>query len=149
MLDFLTFTGVDSETPMKDLLSIAQSYGKSHVEFGVLVGSHTGESDHGIFPPLHVVHAVRKPQYVVNHVPVGMHAQLQAPLFGLGTLIWFCASPRLRRVELHLKHGLVILIAQEFQETPFSLESSRQHAVTIGTLTRQAVSRSRTLDYAS
>ena len=47
MLDFLTFTGVDSETPMKDLLSIAQSYGKSHVEFGVLVGSHTGESNHG------------------------------------------------------------------------------------------------------
>ena len=25
MLDFLTFTGVDSETPMKDLLFIAQS----------------------------------------------------------------------------------------------------------------------------
>ena len=44
MLDFLTFTGVDSETPMNDLLSIAKSYGKSHVEFGVLVGTHTGAS---------------------------------------------------------------------------------------------------------
>ena len=59
MLDFLTFTGVDSETPMKDLLSIAQSYGKAHVEFGVLVGSHTGESSHGLFPPLQIVHAFR------------------------------------------------------------------------------------------
>ena len=59
MLDFLTFTGVDSETPMNDLLSIAKSYGKSHVEFGVLVGSHTGESNHGIFPSLHVVRAAK------------------------------------------------------------------------------------------
>ena len=59
MLDFLTFTGVDSKTFLKDMLSIAQSYGKAHVEFGVLVGSHTGESDHGIFPPLHVVRAVK------------------------------------------------------------------------------------------
>ena len=59
MLDFLTFTGIDRQTPMKELLSIAQSYGKAHVEFGVLVGSHTGESNHGIFPPLHVVRAVK------------------------------------------------------------------------------------------
>ena len=59
MLDFLTFTGVDSETPMNDLLSIAKSYGKDRVEFGVLVGSHTGESNHGIFPPLHIVRAVK------------------------------------------------------------------------------------------
>ena len=55
MLDFLTFTGVDSETPMKDLLAIAQSYGKARVEFGVLVGSHSGLSNHGLFPPLLVV----------------------------------------------------------------------------------------------
>ena len=34
MLDFLTFTGIDRQTPMKELLSIAQSYGKAHVEFG-------------------------------------------------------------------------------------------------------------------
>ena len=60
MLDLLTFTGVDRETPMKELLSIAQSYGKSHIEFGVLVGSHSGESDHGIFPPLHIVRAIRR-----------------------------------------------------------------------------------------
>ena len=59
MLDFLTFTGVDRETPMKELLSIAQSYGQAHVEFGVLVGSHSGESDHGIFPSLHIVRAVK------------------------------------------------------------------------------------------
>ena len=60
MLDFLTFTGVDSETRMNDLLSIAKSYGKSHVEFGVLVGSHTGESSQGgIFPSLHIVRAVK------------------------------------------------------------------------------------------
>ena len=59
MLDFLTFTGVDSETPMNDLLYIAKTYGKSHVEFGVLVGSDTGESNHGIFPPLHIVRAVK------------------------------------------------------------------------------------------
>ena len=60
MLDFLTFTGVDSETPMNDLLSIAKRYGKSHVEFGVLVGSHTGESSQGgIFPSLHIVRAVK------------------------------------------------------------------------------------------
>ena len=59
MLDFLTFTGVDRNTSRKDMLSIAQSYGKAHVEFGVLVGSHSGESDHGIFPPLYVVHAFK------------------------------------------------------------------------------------------
>ena len=59
MLDFLTFTGVDRKTFLKDMLSIAESYGKARVEFGVLVGSHSGESDHGIFPPLHVVRAVK------------------------------------------------------------------------------------------
>ena len=59
MLDFLTFTGVDRKTFLKDMLSIAESYGKARVEFGVLVGSHSGESDHGIFPPLHIVRAVK------------------------------------------------------------------------------------------
>ena len=59
MLDFLTFTGVDRKIRMDDLLSIAKSYGKAHVEFGVLVGSHSGESDHGIFPPLYVVRALK------------------------------------------------------------------------------------------
>ena len=62
MLDFLTFAGIDRQTPMKELLSIAQSYGKAHVEFSVLVDSHSGESDHGIFPPLHVVRAVKSLQ---------------------------------------------------------------------------------------
>ena len=61
MLDFLTFTGVDSETPMNDLLLMSKSYGKSHVEFGVLVGSHTGASNQGgIFPSLHIVRAVKR-----------------------------------------------------------------------------------------
>ena len=59
MLDSLTFTGVDRKTPMKDLLFLAESYGKAHVEFGVLVGSHSGEADHGIFPPLHIVRALK------------------------------------------------------------------------------------------
>ena len=52
-------TGVDRKTLRKDMLYIAESYGKARVEFGVLVGSHSGESDHGIFPPIYVVRAFK------------------------------------------------------------------------------------------
>ena len=108
MLDFLTFTGVDSETPMKELLSIAQSYGKSHVEFGVLVGSHTGESNHGIFPPFHVVRAVKSLRLDYG-VQMAIHLcgrysrmVMQDPWTGFLTRYMICAmaSPGCRSISM-------------------------------------------------
>ena len=49
MIELLTFTGVDSETPLAGLSDLARQYPR--VEFGVLVGSHIG----GIFPARSVV----------------------------------------------------------------------------------------------
>ena len=49
MIELLTFTGVDSETPLTGLSDLAHRYPR--VEFGVLVGSHIG----GIFPARSVV----------------------------------------------------------------------------------------------
>ena len=45
MIEILTFTGVDSETDLLELSSLAGRHPK--VEFGVLLGSSIG----GIFPP--------------------------------------------------------------------------------------------------
>ena len=57
MIDLVTFTGVDSHTPMQALADLAERYPR--VEFGVLVGSHTGEVEGGIFPPMRVVESLR------------------------------------------------------------------------------------------
>ena len=60
MLESITFTGVDLDTPIGELLSISQQYPKA--EFGVLVGTRTGSSstpyDNPRFPPFEVVHQV-------------------------------------------------------------------------------------------
>lgn len=57
MIEIVTFTGVDSRTPLGGLQLLSSRY--PSVEFGVLVGSHTGEADYGIFPPLSVVDALK------------------------------------------------------------------------------------------
>ena len=57
MLDILTFTGVDSATSPNDLIRIGHTYPK--VEFGILVGTKTDDTDHGIFPPIEVVDTLR------------------------------------------------------------------------------------------
>ena len=54
MIEILTFTGVDSETDLSELSSLAGRYPK--VEFGVLLGSSTG----GIFPPLEVIEQLKR-----------------------------------------------------------------------------------------
>ena len=57
MIEIVTFTGVDARTDFSELRAIAQEYPQA--EFGILVGSHTGESDYGIFPPWNVVTSFR------------------------------------------------------------------------------------------
>ena len=51
MIELVTFTGVDSRTVPKELRAVARRW--PQVEFGVLVGSKTGNAP--IFPPLDVV----------------------------------------------------------------------------------------------
>ena len=58
MIEIVTFTGVDTRTDFKELLAISRDY--PHAEFGILVGSHTSEADHGIFPPWNVVTSFRE-----------------------------------------------------------------------------------------
>ena len=57
MIDILTFTGVDVHTSFGRLSKISARYPR--VEFGVLVGTHSGEEDRGIFPPLEFVELFR------------------------------------------------------------------------------------------
>ena len=55
MIEFVTFTGVDALTPLT-MSSHIQAVGRRYpAEFAVLVGSHSGEADHGIFPPIEFV----------------------------------------------------------------------------------------------
>ena len=54
MIEILTFTGVDSETDLLELSSLAGRHPK--VEFGVLLGS----SIDGIFPPLEVIEQLKR-----------------------------------------------------------------------------------------
>ena len=53
MIELVTFTGVDSTTKFRGIKRLATKY--PNAEFGVLVGTHSGETDYGIFPPLSVV----------------------------------------------------------------------------------------------
>ena len=56
MLEILTFTGVDTQTDLGELLAVASDY--PLVEFAILVGTETGQ-DNRIFPPLNVVDQLR------------------------------------------------------------------------------------------
>lgn len=58
MINIVTFTGVDARTDMGMLRELAEEYPLA--EFGVLVGSHSGEEDFGIFPSLEVVEELGK-----------------------------------------------------------------------------------------
>ena len=53
MIELVTFTGVDSTTSFHGIKRLAKKY--PNAEFGVLVGTHSGETDYGIFPPLRTV----------------------------------------------------------------------------------------------
>ena len=56
MIELVTFTGVDAGTDFVELRELAEQYPLA--EFGVLVGTRTGEEDFGIFPPIGVVTAL-------------------------------------------------------------------------------------------
>ena len=53
MIELVTFTGVDSTTSFHGIKRLAKKY--PNAEFGVLVGTHSGKTDYGIFPPLSTV----------------------------------------------------------------------------------------------
>ena len=65
MIELLTFTGVDTKTSRWDILKIAKKYPK--VEFGILVGSHTG-LEKSIFPPISTVNDLRGPQHKYQYI---------------------------------------------------------------------------------
>ena len=56
MIEIITFTGIDARTDLAEVKSLAHEY--PWAEFGVLIGSHTGKEDLGIFPPLDVAKAL-------------------------------------------------------------------------------------------
>ena len=57
MIEIVTFTGVDDRTDFDELIYVAGKY--PFVEFGILVGSQTGQ-DNPIFPSLFLVDRLRK-----------------------------------------------------------------------------------------
>lgn len=63
MIKLITFTGVDASTSLTELARIAYDY--PNVEFGVLVGTHSG-ADAPIFPSLDVVYALKHLGQLVN-----------------------------------------------------------------------------------
>ena len=58
MIDIVTFTGIDRRTPLETLIDLSRRYPR--VEFGILVGSHTGEAGLPIFPDMRVVDELRE-----------------------------------------------------------------------------------------
>ena len=101
MIELLTFTGVDSETPLAGLSDLARRYPR--VEFGVLVGSHIG----GIFPPRSVVDEFKAYANAMGirtalHL-CGRYARTVADPRGVGaTDLWeLCAGFERIQVNLH------------------------------------------------
>ena len=101
MIELLTFTGVDNETPLAGLSDLARRYPR--VEFGVLVGSHTG----GIFPARSVVDDFKAYANAMGigtalHL-CGRYARTVADPRGVGaTDLWeLCAGFERIQVNLH------------------------------------------------
>ena len=62
-LELLTFTGIDARTSLDDVIRLQQKY--PTVEFGVLVGTHSGESGYNRYPSLDLIS--RWQQYIAVH----------------------------------------------------------------------------------
>ena len=55
MLNLVTFTGIDSRTSKEWALAVSAKY--KRVEFGILIGSHTGDPNYSIFPDFSVINS--------------------------------------------------------------------------------------------
>ena len=114
MLELLTFTGVDENTPFKSLEKIAKKYPK--VEFGILVGSHTGEYDHGIFPSLRFVKQFKN----------------AAKIIGFNTALHLCGKYSRGVMQQDGAHGDTFDLCNGFDRIQINLHGDWWHEKWIG-----------------
>ena len=104
MIEIVTFTGVDERTDLDELRYVASKY--LFAEFGILVGSQTGDGN-PIFPPLPLVYRLKDillRDRIAIHLCGGYARQaMNHPGAGYGTMDWvYNVTQGFGRIQVNL-----------------------------------------------